>query len=120
MRVRFSSLIALSIGILLSLVLALSLGAADKPKKAKAEKLSSVAGRAQMINKDTSTITVENKNIRRQVLFSGDTKFLYGHSKKNKPGMADQVKEGNYISCAGKFNEKTQLVASTCVYREQK
>lgn len=117
---KASGVIRLLLGILLSLALAFTLAAQEKAKKPAKEKTGSVTGRVQMLNKDTSTVTVERNNIRRQVVYSSDTKFLYGHSKKNKPGSSDQLKEGNYIACSGKFNEKAQLVASTCVYREQK
>ena len=44
-----------------------------------------------MINKDASTITIEKGSLRREVVYSGDTKFMYGHSNNNKPGAADQV-----------------------------
>ncbi len=115
---RASGFIKLLLGIILSLVLAVTLAA--QAKKASKPKTGRVDGRVQMINKDTSTVTVEKSNIRRQVVYGSDTKFLYGHSKKNKPGAADQLKEGNYIACSGTFNEKAQLQAQTCVYREQK
>src|SRR6266567_1524806 len=94
MREKFSSLAYL--GIFLGLVLAFNSVAKDK-----APKISNIQGRVQMINKDSSTITIEKGSMRRQVIYSGDTKFLYGHSNNNKPGAADQVKEGNYISCSG-------------------
>src|SRR6266567_2983291 len=96
MREKFSSLAYL--GIFLGLVLAFNSVAKDK-----APKISNIQGRVQMINKDSSTITIEKGSMRRQVVYSGDTKFLYGHSNNNKPGTADQVKEGNCISCSGRF-----------------
>ncbi|MGO9261575.1 MAG: hypothetical protein ACLQU1_35515 [Bryobacteraceae bacterium] len=71
-----------------------------------------------MIDKSTSAITVAKGNVNRIVVYSGNTKFLYGHSNDNKPGTMDQVKEGYYISCSGPVNAKTQLEATTCVYRE--
>ena len=121
MRVKCSGLTGPCFGILFSLVLAFNLGAQDKaPKKAaKAAKTMNVQGKVQMLDKNTSAITVNAKgNIKRNVVYSGDTKFMYGHSKDNKPGAADQVKEGYYISCSGVYNAKTQLEAKECVYRE--
>jgi hypothetical protein len=74
-----------------------------------------------MLDKDASAITVEMKGgVRRKVIYTADTKFLYGHSHDSKPGSADQVKENNYISCAGTYNDKTNLNAKECVYRETK
>ncbi|SPE30956.1 exported hypothetical protein [Candidatus Sulfopaludibacter sp. SbA6] len=116
MRVKFSGLTGPCIGILFGLVLAFNLGAQNKAPKP--PKIMNVQGRVEMIDKGTSAITVAKGNIKRTVVYSGDTKFLYGHSKSNKPGASDQVKEGWYISCSGPFNAKTQLEAQTCVYRE--
>ena len=116
MRVKFSGSVGLLFAALLGLFLVLNIVAADKPMK-----LANLQGKVQMMNKDTSTITVEQKSgLRRQVLYSADTKFSTGSSKKNKPGSLDQVKEGNFINCSGAYNEKTQLVAKLCVYREAK
>jgi hypothetical protein len=116
MRVKFSGIVGMSFAALLGLVLAFNIVAADKPMK-----MANLQGKVQMMNKDTSTITVEQKGgLRRQALYSGDTKFSMGSSKKNKPGSLDQVKEGNFINCSGTYNDKTQLVAKICVYRESK
>ena len=52
--------------------------------------------------------------------YTSDTKFLYGHSHNSKPGLPAGVKENNYISCAGTYNDKTMLQAKECVYREAK
>ena len=100
----------------LLLVLGAGLTAADK-----APKMMNVQGRVQMLDKNASAITVEmSGGVRRQVIYSNETKFLYGHSKKSKPGSSDQVKDGNYISCAGTYSDKMVLKASECVYREAK
>jgi len=115
MRVKFSGLTGPCFGILFGLVLVFNLGAQSK---AKPPKIMNVQGRVQMIDKSTSAITVAKGDVNRIVVYSGDTKFLYGHSNDNKPGTMDQVKEGFYISCSGPYNAKTQLVAQTCVYRE--
>ena len=101
---------------LFMLVVATVLVAADKPPK-----MMNIQGRVQMLDKDSSAITVEMKGgVRRKVLYSGDTKFLYGHSHDNKPGSIDQVKENHYISCAGTYSDKTNLSARECIYREAK
>ena len=119
MRVRFSGVLGLSFAILLGIVLAFTAVAADKPMKP--AKTSNLQGKVQMMSKDQSTLTVEQKGgLRRVVMYSGDTKFMYGHSKSNKPGSVDQVKEGNFINCTGTYNDKMQLAAKECVYRETK
>jgi hypothetical protein len=116
MRVRFSGVLGLSFAILMGLILAFNLVGADKPAK-----MANLQGKVQMMSKENSTITVEQKGgLRRQVLYSGDTKFSMGSSKNNKPGSVDQVKEGNFINCSGAYNDKTQLMAKMCVYRETK
>jgi hypothetical protein len=103
------------LAVLLTLVVVTSLVAADKPPK-----MMNVHGRVQMLDKDSSTITVEMKGgVRRKVAYSGDTKFLYGHSHDNKPSSWDQVKENHYISCSGTY-DKTTLTAKECVHRETK
>lgn len=115
MRVKSSGMTGTCVGILFGLVLVFNLAAKDK-----APKVMNVQGQVQSMDKNSSAILVMNGNVRREVVYSGDTKFLYGHSKKATPGAPDQVKTGNFISCAGAYNGKTQLVAKECVYRETK
>jgi hypothetical protein len=119
MRIRFSRFLGLPVAALLSLVLVFSVAAQDKaPKKLKQ---SNIQGSVQMINKATSTITVQAGSIKRDIVYNADTKFLYGHSNKHTPGALDQVKDGYFISCSGTFNAgKPQLMAQDCVYRETK
>jgi hypothetical protein len=114
MRTRYSGLLGLSLAVLLALLLGASVLAADKPPK-----MMNVQGKVQMLDKNASTITVDVKGAMRKVIYSSDTKFLYGHSKNSKPGSSDQVKEGNYISCSGTY-DKMELKAAECVYRETK
>ena len=84
-------------------------------------KLASVQGRVHMIDKETSTITVDTKDgKRRLVVYNGDTKVKYGHSNKGKDSSWDQVKETNDISCAGAMDEKMRLIAKECVHRDAK
>jgi len=96
----------LSLGVLLVLFLA-SQGLAQK-KKAAQPKEDRVSGTVQMINKDTSTLTVRRGNLQRQVIYNADTKF----TKVNKPGSLDEVKEGVRVICLGKYNDKVQLIAT--------
>ena len=105
---RFVSiLIRFSLGVLLALAL-VSQGVAQEKKKAAQPKLDRVSGTIQIMNKDTSTLTVRSGNIQRTVIYNADTKF----TKVNKPGSIDEVKEGVRIICVGKFDEKARLVAT--------
>jgi hypothetical protein len=115
MNRRYGWLLGFSLAVVLTLVLAAGLVAAEKPK------LMNVQGRVQMLDKDNSSITVEMKaGVRRRVTYTGETKFLYGHSHDNKPGSLDQVKENSYISCSGTYDAKPVLKAMECIYREIK
>ncbi|MBZ5592241.1 MAG: hypothetical protein LAP39_08395 [Acidobacteriia bacterium] len=89
-------------------------GAADK--KAKQGQLT---GTVQMMNKDTSTLTVRKGTVDRQIVYNSDTKWMYGMQSSAKPGSLDQLKEGWYINCKGTF-DGTKLVASACRFREAK
>ena len=102
------------------LTFGLVFNAVAQDKAAKAPKSANIQGSVRMIDKASSTITVATRgDVTRQVVYTADTKFLYGHSKDNKPGSLDQVKEGNFISCAGTFSG-VKLDAKECVYREGK
>ena len=132
MRIRLACLGALSIAVLLGLISMPNVAAQEKAQKAqkadKADKTekkgekANVQGTVQNMSKDTSTITVRTGTgqVTRQVVYDAKTKFLFGHSDNNKPGAVAQVKESNYISCVGTYNDKSQLMATECVYRESK
>jgi hypothetical protein len=132
MRIRLACLGALSIAVLLGLISMPNVAAQEKAQKAqkadKADKTekkgekANVQGTVQNMSKDTSTITVRTGTgqVTRQVMYDAKTKFLYGHSDNNKPGAVAQVKESNYISCVGTYNDKSQLMATECVYRDSK
>jgi hypothetical protein len=129
MRIRLACLGALSIAVLLGLISMPNVAAQEKAQKAqkadkteKAGEKANVQGTVQNMSKDTSTITVRTGTgqVTRQVVYDAKTKFLFGHSDNNKPGAVAQVKESNYISCVGTYNEKSQLMATECVYRESK
>lgn len=113
MRIRLSSLLGLLVAVA-ALFLAASVFAADKPAKK-----GSVQGRVHMLDKDSFTVEVKG-GARRKVVYDSSTKFMYGHSKDNKPGSADQIKENYYLSCTGTYADEMDLKASTCVYREQR
>jgi|SRR5581483_468289 len=115
MNRRYASLLGISLAVLLMLVLTASLSAADKQSK-----LGNVQGRVAMLDNAGSSITVESKGVRRKVEYTSQTKFLYGHSHDSKPGSVDKLKENDYISCAGTYDNATTLNAKECVYREMK
>ena len=112
MKRSFSICMGLFFGFLLTLAVATQAKAQDK-SKAKEDRLT---GSIHMINKDTSTITIRRGNVQRQVVYNADTKITY----RNKPGSMDDVKEGRRVICLGKFNDKTQLVATRIDVREGK
>jgi hypothetical protein len=117
MKIRSGSLASI---VVLALLVSITLVGQDK-KGEKKQELQNVQGTVQNMSKDTSTITVRTTGTAtRLVVFNAKTKFLYGHSDNNKPGAAAQIKEQNYISCAGTFDAKGQLMANECVYREAK
>lgn len=89
-------------------------GAADMKTKE-----SQITGTVQMLNKDTSTITVRKGTLERQIIYNTETKWMYGRQADAKPGSLDQLKEGWYINCKGTF-EGVKLVASACRFRESK
>jgi hypothetical protein len=113
-RRRLLSLIAVFLGMILSLSLTTRLSAQEKKSAAKQEKAETkpredrLSGTIQMINKDDSTITLRKGNTTRTVVYNNDTKF----TKRNKPGSLDELKEGRRVICLGKYDDKTRLVAS--------
>ena len=112
MKRSFSICMGLFFGFLLSLAVATDAKAQDK-SKGKEDRLSGVV---HMINKDTSTVTIRRGNVQRQVVYNSDTKITY----RNAAGSMDEVKEGRRVICLGKFNDKTQLVATRIDVREGK
>ncbi len=100
--------IALLTGILV--LLTLGVWAEAREKKQAKVKMDRLSGTVQMIDKNTSTITLRtSSNVTRQVVYGPDTKF----TKVNKPGgSVDEIKDGTRLICLGKFNDKTQLVAA--------
>ena len=114
MRRSISICAGLFFGFLLSLAVATSANAQEKAKdKSKEDRLS---GTIHMVNKDTSTITIRRGNVQRQIVYNADTKVTY----RNKPSTMEEVKEQRRVICLGKFNDKTQLVATRIDVREGK
>ena len=120
MRVTLTGFLGLCVAVLFGSVLTWSAVAQDKAPKAKAKKADNVQGRITAISKSTSTIMVSTDTIPRMVMYSANTKFLYGHSNDNKPGTLDKVQESYYISCSGTTDAKGQLMARECIYRESR
>src|SRR5438445_6691476 len=119
MTKRDCGLTGLAILIVLGATLTVQLAAEDK--KAKPPKMITYQGTVKMMDKAKSTIGVNVSNVQRDVMYSADTKFMYGHSKDNKPGSVDAVKEGFYISCAGTTEDgKLHVMAKVRVDRENK
>ena len=106
-----------SLALCLAFLLAIAVGpAVAKDKKAATGKIN---GTVHMLNKDTSTITVQKSSVQRQVVYNADTKWMYGTQGSNKAATLDQLKEGWYINCDGTF-DGTKLVAKACRFREAK
>jgi len=106
-----------SVAVCLAFLLAIAVGpAVAKDKKASTGKIN---GTVHMLNKDTSTITVQKGSVQRQVVYNADTKWMYGTQGSAKVAALDQLKEGWYINCDGTFDD-TKLVAKACRFREAK
>lgn len=116
MRRSLSVVLGLFLGMALSLSLAGPVYAKEKKPKAASTKEDRLSGNIHMINKDTKTITLRKGNVQRQVIWDDNTKITY----RNKPGSMDDVKEGRRVIVLGKFNDKTQLMASRIDIREGK
>ena len=118
MKMNRYALRGLFLAVPLSLVLALQLSA---QKTTKPPKQTNIQGTVAMMDKSKMTITLQAGNAKRDVIYSADTKFMYGHSKDNKPGSVDQIKDKYFVTCSGTFEGgKVQLMAKQCVYRETK
>jgi hypothetical protein len=65
-----------------------------------------------------STIMVRKGKLERQIVYTADTKWMYGKQADAEPSSLDQLKEGWYINCKGTF--EGQFVATACRFRESK
>ena len=107
MRKSFSNLHVWLIAALLAGVFAIGVQAAEE------KDLDRVEGRVQIINWDTSTVTVgvhmtsQSARVPRTVVFSDATKFTY----RNEPSSVEMLKEGRRVICLGKFDENSKFFA---------
>jgi hypothetical protein len=116
MRIRYVGLAALGLAVCLSS----GVNAQDEGQK-KDEKLTNVQGKVQSIDNKANTLVIAvDGSAPRQVVYNASTKFLHGHSTDGKPAAATQIKNGNFIACSGTFDNKAQLQARDCVFRETK
>ena len=123
MRLSFTCIGALALAVVLGLMTTRDLSAQEKKaQKAEQKKATNIQGTVSNMSKDTITVRLSDSAspVTRQVLFDSKTKFMYGHSNDNKPGDVSKVKTSYFISCEGNLNDKQQLMAEACVYRESK
>jgi len=108
MKKTFTVLLTLMLGLFLTF----SAAASDEAAKTKPDRIS---GTIQSVSKDTSTISVRDKNgVIRQVVLSDATTY----TKVNKPGgTMNELKEGTRVICLGKFDDKQRLAAARCDIR---
>ena len=100
-------LISLLAGVFLFLSLAVMASAEGQKKTSTKE--DRLSGTIHMIDKDTSTIIIRKGALQRKVVYNAETKFTI----QNKTGGSmDDVIVGRRAICLGKFNDKTQLVAT--------
>jgi hypothetical protein len=123
MRLSFTCIGALALAVVLSLMTTRDLTAQEKKaQKAEQKKSTNIQGVVTNMSKDMITVRLTDSAspITRQVVIDSKTKFMYGHSNDNKPGDISKVKMQYFISCEGNLNDKQQLMAEACVYRETK
>ena len=104
---RMKSWIVWFVGVFLLLSLAVMASAGNQKKTSTKE--DRLSGTVHRIDKDTSTIIIRKGAVQRTVVYNAETKFTI----QNKPGGSiDDVIVGRRVICLGKFNDKTQLVAT--------
>ena len=115
MKTRYATLRGLLFSVLFT-----SFSTSNAFAQAKAAKAGNIQGVVQNLIVEKTTITVRVGTVNRDVTYNTSTKFLYGHSKSNKAGAVSAIKQSYYISCSGDFNDKAQLLAKECIFRETK
>src|SRR5215467_8097471 len=91
------------------LFLSLPAIASAEGQKITSTKEDRLRGTIHMIDKDTSTIIIRQGALQRKVVYNAETKFTI----QNKTGGSiDDVIVGRQAICFGRFNAKTQLVAT--------
>lgn len=103
------------IGLFLGIALIPSMTAPVLGQAKKAEKQQRIDGMIAVISTDTSTITIQSKNVRLQVLYTAKTQFSF----RNKPATVSDLKEGRRAICLVTSNEKNQMVATRIDLREK-
>jgi hypothetical protein len=116
MNAKLAALAAVSIVVLAGSLMMPNLAAQEKSKADKGGQ--NIQGTVVDISRDKSTITIRSGSATRLVAWNANTKFLYGHSRDNKPGSVEQLKASFYIDCVAGFDAKKDLTARECVYRE--
>jgi hypothetical protein len=116
MSARLIGVAAVLIVILAGSMTLPNLVAQDKSQVSKGGQ--NIQGTVVDISKDKSIITIRGRSSTWLVGFDSNTKFLYGHSRDNKPGSVDQLKESFYIDCVAGVDNKKAFTARACVYRE--
>ena len=104
---RTKSSIAFFAGVFLLLSLAVMESA--EGQKRTSTKQDRLSGTVHMIDKDTSSIIIRKGKVRRQVVYDTETKFTI---QNKRGGSVDDVSVGRQVICLGRFNDKTQLVAT--------
>jgi hypothetical protein len=103
--------------LLLSLGVAFAVGA---QQKAQPKENGNIQGTVRTITRDQSRILVHtSQGADRTVIYSADTKWGVGTSKKNTPASLDKLKEGYFLNCGGTF-QGLELAATSCYFRETK
>ena len=116
MNAKLATLAVVSIVVLAGSLMVPNVAAQDKSTVSKGGQ--NIQGTVVDISKDKSTITIRSGSSTRLVGWNANTKFLYGHSRDNKPGSVEQLKATFYIDCVAGFDAKKELTARECVYRE--
>jgi len=104
---RMKRLIAWRAGVLLFLSWAVVASAADQKKTSTKE--DRLSGTVHMIDRDSSSIIVRKGAVQRKVIYNTETKFTI---RNNPDASIDDVIVGRHVICLGRFNDKTQLVAT--------
>ena len=91
------------------LLMSLAAMASAEDQKKTSTKEDRLSGTVHMVDKDTTTIIIRKCAVQRKVVDNAETKF----TSQNKPGGSiDDVIVGRRVICLGRFNNKTQFVAT--------
>jgi hypothetical protein len=107
MRRSLMSMVLLALALSLVLVPCLYPQATKDPQSG----LEKFDGRIMSINKDTSTITIQQtgKSATWQIVYTKDTTYTY----RNQPGSINDVKEGLRIIVLGTFDKGSNKMTAT-------